>query len=338
MASLIGLSGVWFHYRVRLGQLDEAGDEDEDEDPAATDPKLLTDLHNEEALNPSGSQREGVAERVNPATSFSELGAEDIAAFTAKEKERAAAAKAEAEAKARIAAEAAAWEAAEADGGAPTPVQSWGEAAPGANRTIQGFPSAPPAKDEDAADPDEIAAMLAAVQGGGDDAGDGEKAGNDDIAAMLAAANGDETAGSASQSESESEGAGADDIAAMLAQSRDDAQAGDDEGTPSNPAAAEDIAALLKAERDRQTEAGESSEMAPAEDNSAPSVASDEPVADVEIASDDVAPSPGDTLTELTAPSPDEVTSSDVVPEESGADIGSDDIAAMLAQSRDDKA
>lgn len=183
LAIYIALSGVWFHYHVRLGQFEAAIDEEEAAaaelagdahgDPESDGQEIANLLKEELVPTDAVDRRPGEAERVHAGTSFDKVGAQDINALFAARQAEEAKRKAEEEArrKAQVEAEMAAWNEA---GAAAPPAR--------AGSTIVGV--APAA----------------------------EELGSDDIAAMLAEEN-----ARAAAARAQEDAASADEIVAMLA-------------------------------------------------------------------------------------------------------------------------
>jgi hypothetical protein len=249
LAIFIAFSGVWFHYRVRIGQMDHA---DEDAQDLDSEHGEMAAILNDPKLTPGSGHSAEVA-KVAPARAPSP---------TAADAEREAA-----EMAAKAAAELAAWEASDADGealgasatktlqGRPRTREELDDELTGAAGELSGSEQA----EADRLAADDIAAMLAANRGDDEPAApapvapDEDAAGADDIAAMLAAnqsSDGGDVAESAvaPAKADEEDAAGADDIAAMLA-----ANQSSDEPAPAaaaseeDAAGADDIAAMLAA-------------------------------------------------------------------------------------------
>lgn len=249
MAVFIAFAGVWFHYRVRLGQFEHAEDHELEDGEDLEHGKMGTLLSDPSLGHEADKAQAGNAEKVHAGASFDQLGAEDIAAFAAqaKAKQEAEAPLSDAELAARAAAELAAWEASDDGGGeAPANKTLQGVAASAdelgmddiaamlaANQAGENEPAAdanPAGDTDDAAGADDIAAMLAASQAGEDEPAAADALASDDIAAMLAANQADEAPAA--------DAAAVDDIAAMLAAN----QADDDQGS------AADLASMLAAQ------------------------------------------------------------------------------------------
>ncbi len=182
MAVFIGFSGVWFHYRVRVHQMESAARLEASIMAPPTEPAASESAHDPAHDEP------GDAERVHAGTSFDQLGAEDIAAFAAEEDRKRAAISA-----------------------AATPEEP-------PNGTLIGMPAAKVAADEEEMSPEEIAALLSGGGGGDDNAaspdgqGDAERANADEIAWMMAGGSG----------ETEGKEITPDEIATLLASQSDD--------------------------------------------------------------------------------------------------------------------
>jgi hypothetical protein len=365
MAVFIAFSGVWFHYRVRIGQMEEA--EDHNESDHAPDDEMAAMLNDPKLAHEAPPA--GDAEKVHAGTSFDKLGAEDIAAFAA-ERGKQSSADAEREAAeqaARAAAELAAWEASDPDADANPPSST---------KTLQGMTrdqlddeltGAAVESDEAIADrlaADDIAAMLAANRGDDEEppaakpaptapepaaepaqAAAADEAAADDIAAMLAANQGGDDQGSA------------EDIAAMLAaqtgETATEAEAPRSDASADEAAGADDIAAMLAANASDEpapptSEPAANNESAGADDIAAMLAAntSDEPTTfEVDMAEDEVTrpgTQPSDfahlaTLAAETARAAEASVAAAEVPapeEVTNEDVATDDIAAMLAANR----
>jgi hypothetical protein len=321
LAFFLGLSSVWFHFRMQLDG-EDGEDEDHDQDALPAGGDELSELLHLESMAANAQQGHAT-------NSFDSMGAQDInALFAAQQAEEARKAAAEA------AAEAARRKAAEE----PPP-----------RTTMQGLS---PAK---RAEMDELDALLAASASTGIDdkkaerladllaarkaareaaagvledeapseqAGDPEALGEDDIAAMLAKGpeeatmgEGDIAAMLANGPEEKTLGEG--DIAAMLAGAADEDSVGGD-----------DIAAML-AGNDAPTEKRAADEAESADDEAqateaeAQATEADEPPAQEAVAAD--APD-----AEELAVAPEAAPPEAPAPEED-APAGSDEIAAMLA-------
>ena len=368
LAIFIAFSGVWFHYRVRLGQLEHA-DDDHDLDQEHGE---MAAMLNDPKLASTGLSAE--VAKVAAAKTFDQLSPDDIAALAAERNQKpsakadTSAADAEREAAemaAKAAAELAAWEASDPDSEAP------GEPA---TKTLQGRPRTREELDDeltgaageiggndqaeaDRLAADDIAAMLAANQSNGDDepaapaakSDDEDAAGADDIAAMLAAnqstdspSGEDEPAAPATKSDDE-DAAGADDIAAMLAanQSNDSPESGSSAASGPDEGSPDDIAAMMAASQ-AEADAAPSAEVAA----DVPSGAVDVDISEEEITRPGIEAADFAHLRALTGEPPPEPAAKPAdaqaaadlavpAPDEvTSDDVAGDDIAAMLAANR----
>jgi hypothetical protein len=353
LAFFLGLSSVWFHFRMQLeGEYAEDEDHDQDALPAGGDE--LSELLHLESMAANAQQGHAT-------NSFDSMGAQDInSLFAAQQAEEArkAAAEAAAEAAKRKAAEEAAEEASESE--------------QPARRTMQGLS---PAK---RAEMDELDALLAASASTGIDdkkaerladllasrkaareaaagvledeapsaqAPDPEALGEDDIAAMLAKGPDEATMGEgdiaamlANGPEEKTLGEG--DIAAMLAGNDDDDSMGGDDiaamlagnDAPTEKRAADEGASAADEAQATEDQAAEdqATEDQATEDQA---TEADEPPAQEAVAVD--APD-AEELAVVPEAAPPEAAAPEAAPPEAAAPdedapAGSDEIAAMLA-------